>query len=370
MNKHKKKMSKKPKKKTKRTRYYKDKSVKQNVNVKNIINAGGGAGGGGSSSYPIPMPQYIQSPIPQAFQQTNTENMNMRSLLDEVKNAIKRPVYNLPPVADLLDLDTVHAGERNVSRQFDPVIKDIEPQQDFNNNINDDVSALSEPEQNPNPEPQMTIPFGTNTQEASGNLSVFLQDMEQNPEYLEEAPEEQEIKISPKNNPFMTPIQDPNKSLAEQVRDTTSITSSEINRELHPDDQSRDDLSSIQMLPKFTPKTIKVVKQTRAKKEYNEPYESGEGNNKRLLTRSNFTGKILDITDWPMWDKNTFIRIDPNNPAYHLNTKSGVYGKGRKNVQKFQKPKTVVGKSPDKIKVNFVKPQDEEQVITSKRASR
>ena len=368
MNKHKKKMSKKPKKKTKRTRYYKDKSVKQNVNVKNIINAGGGAGGGGSSSYPVPMPQYIQSPIPQAFQQTNTENMNMRNLLDEVKSSLKRSVYNPPPVADLLDLDTVHIGERNVSRQFDPVIKDIVPQQVYSNNVSDDVSELSEPEQKPNPEPEITIPFGTNTKEASGNLSEFIQDIEQNPEYLEEAPEE---KVIPIKNPFMTPKQeDPNKSLAEQVRDTTSVTSSEVNRILHPDDQSRDDLSSIQMLPKFTPKTTKVIKQSRAKKEYNEPYESGEGNNKRLLTRSNFTGKILDITDWPMWDKNTFIRIDPNNPAYHLNTKSGVYGKGRKNVEKFQKPKTVVGKSPDKIKVNFVKPQDEEQVITSKRASR
>ena len=73
-----------------------------------------------------------------------------------------------------------------------------------------------------------------------------------------------------------------------------------------------------------------------------------------------------------MWDKNTFIIIDPNNPAYHINTKSGVYGKGRKNVEKFQKPKEAIKTSTKKVKVNFVQPEAEgiEQVMTSKRASR
>ena len=314
MNKNKKKMSKKPKRKTKKPRYYKDKSVKQNVNVKNIISAGGGAGGGGSSSYPVPMPQYIQTPIPQAFQQTNTENMNMRSLIDEVKNAIRRPVYAPQPLPYIPD--TVYAGTRDVSHQFDPVIRDIEPIQD------DNYSDMTESIQ-----PQMSIPFGS-TSEASGNLSAFIQDIEQNPEFLEEEDSSAGgVKISPEQNPIINPKpEDPNKSLMAQVQEQNN-----------PPEQKEDE---------------KPVKKSRAKKEYGEPYT--DSNTNRLLVRSNFTGKILDITDWPMWDKNTLIRLDPNNPGYHINTKSGVYGKGRKNVEKFTKPKTTPKVKSSKTKVNFV----------------
>ena len=176
MNKNKK-MPKKPRRKTKKPKKYKDKSVKQNVNVKNIINAGGGAGGGGSSSYPVPMPQYIQSPIPQAFQQANTENMNMRSLLEEVKHAIKRTANYTPTMPN--NSDSVNAGFRDVTDQFDPIIKDIEPKQELFHDIDYAMAQLP-----------MTLPFGGNTREPSGNLSEYIQDFEQNPEqYLEEMPE-------------------------------------------------------------------------------------------------------------------------------------------------------------------------------------
>ena len=205
---NKKKMSKKPKRKTKKPRYYKDKSVQQKVNVKNIISAGGGAGGGGSSSYPVPIPQVIQSPIPQAFQQTNTENMNMRSLIDEVKNAIKRPVYTPKPLPYIPD--TVYAGTRDVSHQFDPVIRDIEPVED------DNISDITESIQ----QPQMSVPFGSNTSESTGNLSEFIRDIEQNPEFLEEDSSAGGAKISPERNPIINPKpEDPNKSLMAQVQE-------------------------------------------------------------------------------------------------------------------------------------------------------
>ena len=340
MNKNKKKMSKKPKRKTKKPRYYKDKSVKQNVNVKNIISAGGGAGGGGSSSYPVPMPQYIQTPIPQAFQQTNTENMNMRSLIDEVKNAIRRPVYNpppvynSPPVADLLDLDTVHSGYRDVKDQFDPVIKDITPQQVLNYNINDDeISQLSEP-------PIMAIPFGGSNM-TTGNLSEFIYDMENYPQSIDSSRDEVPIVPEPQIVQPFTKNEDPNKSLVAQVQE--AVKPEEIKEQIKEE------------IP---------VKKTRAKKEYGEPYMSEN----RQLIRSNFTGKILDITDWPQSDKNTFVRINPEDPSYHINTKSGIYGKGRitaeSGVRKMIKAEnekkkllnaTASKKTPNKKSLNRVK---------------
>lgn len=351
MNKNKKKMSKKPRKKTKRPRYYKDKSVKQNVNVRNIINAGGGAGGGGSSSYPVPMPQYIQSPIPQAFQQTNTENMNNRSLSDDVKHAIKRPVYIPQQMPN--NSDSVNAGFRDVSNQTDPIIKDIDPQQVLNYNIDDDISVLSEP--------QMKIPFGTNTKEASGNLSVFLQDMEQNPDhYLEEEPELELVQESAlENNPILNPkSEDPNKSLLAQVHEQTGMIPEQEQEEVQEE-------------------SVKPVKKSRAKKEYGEPYTS---DNNHLLIRSNITGKVLDITDWTPWDRDSQIRINPNNPKEYINTESGILYKNgeRKNISKSMKEtktsKAVAKSSTSESKpIKFVEPIDEEPemvMVSSKRSSR
>jgi hypothetical protein len=292
----KKKMPKKPKKKTKKPRYQKDKSVKQNVNVKNIISAGGGAAGapGGSSSYPIPIPQYIQSPIPQSFQQTNTENINTRSLINEIRQAISRPEPAPAPLPNIPD--TVYAGTRDVSRQFDPVIADLP----------DDISEMTEIEQ-----PELKIPFGSNIDDPRSNLSVFLQDIEENPSLLPVG-SFGETPIIPEQNPIITPKpNDPNIPLIAQVEEGE--------------------------------------KKSRAKKEYGEPYLS----NNRLLARSNFTGQTLDITDWPMWDQNSNIRLDPNNQGYHINIKSGIYGKGRKNVEKLNQPKA-------KPKVNLIQGKTEQ----------
>ena len=341
MNKNKK-MPKKPRRKTKKPKKYKDKSVKQNVNVKNIINAGGGAGGGGSSSYPVPMPQYIQSPIPQAFQQANTENMNMRSLLDEVKHAIKRTANYTPTIPN--NSDSVNAGFRDVRDQFDPIIKDIEPKQELFHDIDNAMAQL---------------PFGSNTKEQSGNLSEFLQDIEQNPEYLEEAPEEDVQEVASGNNPILNPkSEDPNKSLLSQVYEQTGMV-----QEKEPEQDKKEEDEE--------PKPVKQ-KKARAKKEYSEPYIVEEGGKTRMLVYSNLTGKTLDITKWPMWSENSFIRIDPNNPEYHINTKSGIYGNGRKNKEKYKQQKEAVKTSAENVKVNFVQPEAEgiEQVMTSKRASR
>ena len=87
--------------------------------------------------------------------------------------------------------------------------------------------------------------------------------------------------------------------------------------------------------------------------------------------------QYADITDWIPWDRDSQIRINPNNPKEYINTESGrLYKNGeRKNVSKNMKAvKTskAVQKSPDKVKVNFVQPEAEEleEVVTSKRASR
>jgi hypothetical protein len=69
-------------------------------------------------------------------------------------------------------------------------------------------------------------------------------------------------------------------------------------------------------------------KKSRALKEYGEPYTVG----KKRYVRSNFTGESKDITNWVQYDKSSNIFIDPDNPKYHLNTTSGIYSSGRKNI--------------------------------------
>jgi hypothetical protein len=348
MAKPKRKLTKKNKKKPKRRP---NKSgVHQNVNVKNVIvggqggSGGGGSGGGGSSSYPHYIPQQNQNPIPQSFRNTNTESTEIKELLQSLKEGIKEKQPQIHYRYNSEQQDPY----RDTHHEFDPI-----PDTDFDN-----ISEITEPTTT------ITQPFGS---EASSNSK----DLSQHKHIMDEINSKNSIDVEPSVGSYQNyytpnqPVEDPNRSLSEVVFDNQSFNASTLRRWMHPEDQSINGNTADSYVPiRHEPETeAKRLRRERAKKEWVE-YQTDDG---KQMMRSNFTGEQKDISDWPQWDKNTFVKIDPNNPSYHINTKSGVYGNGRKNVDKSKGAKPKVNKSTSASKrQDVIKGREQYELVYSK----
>ena len=349
MKKPKRKLTKKNKKKTKRRP---NKSgVHQNVNVKNIIvggqggSGGGGGGSGGGSSYPHYIPQQIQNPIPQSFRNTNTESTEIKELLQSLKEGLKEKQPQIHHRYNSEQQDPY----RDEHHEFDPIP---------DNEIPDNISDITEPTTS------IKQPFGS-------EASLNSRDLSQHKHIMDEINSRNSIDAEPSLGSYQNyytpnqPVEDPNRSLSEVVFDNQSFNDSTLRRWMHPEDQSVNGYTADSYIPiRHEPETeAQKARKGRAKKEW-VVYQTDDG---REMMRSNFTGEHKDISDWPQWDKNTFFKINPDDPDYHINTKSGVYGNGRKNVDKSKGTKVKVNKSTSASKrKDVIKGQEQHELVYSK----